>query len=160
MTTNKTEVVFAKRAGMIDDGCDHTAVILWQMNWRARAVSRSVYVPRPRPIPIVKPRELAPKSQPRRKTESTQYRYANTLPLESLIAVMSGRWLSCDAMLKIITTQHPEHTISRRALAVRISSMMKSPSVDIESRDVGITEYRLNSVDPVYLQRSKTAGGK
>ncbi|WP_038910918.1 hypothetical protein [Dickeya dadantii] len=158
--TTQTDVVFAKHAGMIDDGCDHTVVFLWEMNQRARAVSRSVYIPRPQPIPVVKPRELAARKPARRQAESTQYRYANTLPLESLIAVMTGRWLSSQSIMSIIKNEYPQHTISPRALAVRISSMMKSPSVDIESRDISVTEYRLNSVDPAYLERSKRGSGK
>ncbi|GAB7197624.1 hypothetical protein [Dickeya oryzae] len=95
-----------------------------------------------------------------RKSESTQYRYANTLPLESLIAIMTGRWLSSQSILDIIKTEHPQHTISPRALAIRINSMLESPSVDIEKRHITTKEYRLNSVDPVYLERSKRGGGK
>ncbi|MEQ4511788.1 MAG: hypothetical protein ABN480_14440 [Dickeya sp.] len=158
--TTQTEVVFANRDCVIDDGCDYTAVILWQMNQRARAISRSAYIPRPAPIQVTKPREAAVKKTRQRKPESTQYRYANTLPLESLIAIMTGRWLSSQSILDIIKTEHPQHTISPRALAIRINSMLESPSVDIEKRHITTKEYRLNSVDPVYLERSKRGGGK
>lgn len=49
-------IIFADRSKQVDDGCDYTNVILWQMNAGARARSRSVYVPPPRPVQVVGPR--------------------------------------------------------------------------------------------------------
>lgn len=50
MTT--TDVIYAKPF-MTDDGCDHTALILWRMNANARARTGSLYVPVPLPVQVV-----------------------------------------------------------------------------------------------------------
>lgn len=50
-----TELIYVDRTKYADDGCDWTAVILWQMNAGARARNRAAYIPAPRPVPVVKP---------------------------------------------------------------------------------------------------------
>ena len=54
-----TDIIYVDRTKHADDGCDWTNVILWQMNSGARACSRSVFIPAPRPIQVVKPRGAA-----------------------------------------------------------------------------------------------------
>lgn len=46
-----TDLIYPK-VETIDDACDWTNVIIWRMNAGARARSRSIYVPCPRPVPI------------------------------------------------------------------------------------------------------------
>jgi hypothetical protein len=54
-----TAIIYVDRTKHADDGCDWTNVILWHMNAGARARSRSVFIPAPRPIQVVKPRGAA-----------------------------------------------------------------------------------------------------
>lgn len=51
-----TEIVYAKSPSMIDDGCDHTAVIIWNMNAKARARTGSPFVPAPVPVQVMQPK--------------------------------------------------------------------------------------------------------
>jgi hypothetical protein len=50
-----TELIYVDRTKFADDGCDWTPAILWQMNAGARARSRAVYVPAPRPVQVAEP---------------------------------------------------------------------------------------------------------
>ncbi|MDU4152726.1 MAG: hypothetical protein E7H83_14300 [Enterobacteriaceae bacterium] len=50
-----TEWIYVDRTKYADDGCDWTPAILWQMNASARARSRAVYIPAPRPVQVAKP---------------------------------------------------------------------------------------------------------
>ncbi|KDE37443.1 hypothetical protein AW40_07300 [Kosakonia radicincitans UMEnt01/12] len=77
-----TEIIYTDRTKHEDDGCDYTAVILWQMNAGARARSRSAYVPPPRPVQVVKPR-VATKATAKAKkatpeTSATRFRKTHT----------------------------------------------------------------------------------
>ena len=48
-----TELFYPKRARLIDDGCDWTALIIWCMNAGARARSKSAYVLPPIPEKVI-----------------------------------------------------------------------------------------------------------
>lgn len=70
-----TELFYPKRARLIDDGCDWTALIIWRMNAGARARSKSAYFLPPIPEKVI---NIAVKNPPVRSSKPASGRTRKT----------------------------------------------------------------------------------
>lgn len=154
-----TETIFTPNSAYADDGCDWTETILWRMNAGARACSRSVFVPAPHPVQVVKPsapviptRSSAPARAGVEKEEGTTN---SVLSAQALVAIMQGRTLSYQAILTAIARQHGEIKITLPQLQKRVFALLQSNLVDIRRHDdMPVTHFTLISVDPRFYALS------
>ncbi|MFC0227439.1 hypothetical protein [Serratia aquatilis] len=150
-----TEIVFAKSPHVIDDGCDHSALIIWRMNANARACTRSAFVPAPVPVQVVAPKfdlnAYKGKAADKKKAKKEGF------PAEKLVAIMLGNTLSHSSILAALDAQIPDHGLTRHVLQARITAMLKSPHCEITRHEKPVPEFTLTRVEPQFYLNSKRA---
>jgi hypothetical protein len=149
-----TEIVYAKSPSMIDDGCDHTAVIIWNMNAKARARTGSPFVPAPVPVQVMQPkfdRKATGKKGAEKKIKKPGF------PAEKLVEVMLGKTLSHSSILAALDINAPGHGLTKHGLQTRITAMLKSPHCQLTRHEKPIPEFTLTYVDPQYYVNSDRA---
>lgn len=149
--TTPTSVIFAKNPHAVDDGCDHTALIIWRMNANARARTCSTYVPMPVPVQVMPAKfskAATGKKVTRKKAKKVDF------PARDLVAVMIGKTMTYQAILTALDTQHPGHGITVRKLQTRITSMFKSPHAQITRHETPVPEFSLTHVDERFYAKS------
>lgn len=154
-----TEIVYAKSPSMIDDGCDHTALIIWNMNSQARARTRSPFVPAPIPARVMNPkydRKVSTgKKVGKKKAQKVDF------PAEKLTEVMYGKSLSYQAIKVALDKKYPGHGLTIRNLQTRILAMINSPYVRITRHEKPVPEFTLDFVDwPFYIASVRALAGK
>ncbi|WP_273867546.1 hypothetical protein [Serratia odorifera] len=158
MTT--TELIYAKSPTVIDDGCDHTALIIWRMNANARARTRSSFILPPVPVQVVNPIIKATKPVKKERVGRAKEKSIKTkFSARNLVAVMKGKTLTCQGVLMALDRHYPGHGMSKRALQARIASMLKSPHIDITRHEKPVPEFTLNNVDGRYYINSELSTG-
>ncbi|AFC22468.1 hypothetical protein H2Y56_06020 [Pectobacterium aroidearum] len=152
-----TDVIYA-RPFMTDDGCDHSARIIWAMNANARARTRSPYVPAPAPVQVVQPTFAPLPKTSGRKQKKAKPRV--TLDAKSLISVMIGKTLTKTQILAALDKHYPGHGLTLTKLSNRLTSMINSPHVKIARHEKPTPEFTLESVDrDFYLNSGRTVRG-
>lgn len=151
MTT--TEVIFASSPAVIDDGCDYTALIIWNMNANARARTRSPFVPAPVPLQVMVPKYAR---TPAKKADKPAAKKKATVdfPMSSLAAVMMGKTLSYTGILSALDKHYPGHGLTKRHLQTRILTMLNSPHVEITRHEKPVPEFTLMHVDGQFYVNS------
>lgn len=154
-----TDTILTRNSAYTDDGCDWTEKILWQMNAGARARSRSVFVPAPHPVQVIKlymPVTPPKRSVPREAGVETENEMVTSgLSAQELVAIMQGRTLSYQAILTAITRQHGAVKITLPQLQKRVFALLQSNLVDIRRHDdMPVTHFTLISVDPRFYALS------
>ena len=152
MTT--TEVIYAKSPAVIDDGCDYTALIIWNMNANARARTRSPFVPAPVPVQVMKPKLARSSAKKIDRPASKKKAKTVDFPTSSLAAVMMGKTLSYTGIMAALDKHHPGHGLTKRHLQTRILTMLNSPHVEITRHEKPVPEFTLMHVDGQFYVNS------
>ncbi|MFV9067741.1 hypothetical protein ABQ366_21045 [Serratia fonticola] len=138
---------------VIDDGYDHTAQILWNMNANARARTRSPFVPAPVPVQVMQPKYdrkvTTGKKVVKKKAKKVDF------PASKLAAVMLGKTLSYTAIMAALDKFHPGHGMNRRVLQTRVLAMINSPFVKITRHETPVPEFTLEHVDGQFYVNSE-----
>lgn len=158
MTT--TDLFYAKSSAVIDDGCDHTALIIWRMNAGARARTRSAFVLPPVPVQVIKPRHEKAKPAKKDRTVRAKVKPVKTgFPARNLAAVMLGKTLTFNGVMMALDKHYPGHGLTKRNLQTRLTQMLNSPHVDIVRHEKPTPEYTLKKVDGCYYVNSEKSSG-
>lgn len=152
-----TELIFAKDPGaeIIDDGCDHTALIIWHMNANARVRSGSTLSRPPVPEQVVAPKFARTPAKASKRASSKKKAFTVDFPTRNLAAVMMGKTLSYHGILTALNKHYPDHGLTHRHLQTRILTMINSPHVEITRHEKPVPEFTLTHVDGQFYVNSE-----
>ncbi|BEO27459.1 TPA: hypothetical protein ACGD7V_003713 [Serratia marcescens] len=152
-----TELIFAKKPGaeVIDDGCDHTALIIWRMNANARARTGSTFVLPPVPEQVVPPKYAKTATKADKRSVGKRKSSKVDFPTRNLAAVMMGKTLTYRGIMTALDTYYPEHGLTQRHLQTRILTMINSPHVEITRHEKPVPEFTLTHVDGQFYVNSE-----